>query len=131
MTFNNQNKMSKQKIIYWTSTGLFSLFMIHSAYQYLTAKEMEAAFLHLGFPAYFRIELGIAKFLGAVVLLIPMIPKGFKQFAYAGFAINLISGAIAHASKGDPALYVMLPLVFLVMLIISYVFFEKVSLVSS
>lgn len=117
--------MKTNRIVYWISTGIFSLMMLNSAYQYLTAAEMEAAFVHLGFPDYFRVELGIAKLLGALVLLIPKMPKSFKQFTYAGFVINLISGSIAHSAKNDPVLYILLPLVFLVLLIISYVYYVK------
>ncbi|MFZ4861001.1 DoxX family protein [Sphingobacterium sp. Mn56C] len=118
--------MKTKKIIYWFFTGFFSLFMINSAYQYLTAAQIEAAFQHLGFPPYFRVELGIAKILGALVLLIPKIPKGIKQFAYAGFGINLISGSIAHGSKGDDIIYIFLPLLFLVILAVSYISYEKI-----
>lgn len=118
--------MKTKKIIYWISTGVFSLMMLNSAYQYLTAAEMEAAFQHLGFPEYFRIELGIAKLLGALVLLVPKISREIKQFAYAGFSINLISGFIAHYSKGDATLYILLPFIFFGILVISYIYYDKI-----
>jgi hypothetical protein len=35
------------------------------------------AFVHLGFPAYFRIELSWAKLAGVVVLLVPMVPVNY------------------------------------------------------
>ncbi len=117
--------MKKDKIIYWTATGLFSLMMLNSGYQYLTSPDMEAAFNHLGFPDYFRIELAVAKILGVIALLIPYIPKVFKQFAYAGFTINLFSAAIAHASKGDPAIGIILPFGVLAILATSYIYYEK------
>lgn len=85
------------KIIYWTSTGLFSAAMIFSGYSYLTVPEMAGAFSGLGFTEdYFRIELAIAKTLGALTLIIPFVPKWMKNFAYAGFTINLVSATIAH-----------------------------------
>lgn len=119
--------MKKRKIIFWTATGIFSLMMLFSSYMYLTAEEMKASFEHLGFPDYFRIELAVAKLLGALVLLLPFIPKGFKQFAYVGFTINLISAAIAHASSGDPAQAVVTPLVFLAVLVVSYLYYNKLQ----
>ncbi len=91
--------MKKQTIIYWISTGLFTAFSLFSAYMYLTAPEMKAAFEGLGFTQdYFRYELATAKILGALVLILPMVPKSLKSFAYAGFAINIASAIIAHVS---------------------------------
>jgi hypothetical protein len=58
------------------------------------------AFTHLGFPGYFRVELSCAKLLGVVLLLAPL-PARLKEWAYAGFAINLSSALIAHLSVGD------------------------------
>ena len=55
-------------------------------------------FTHLGFPAYFRVELSWAKLLGVVLLLAP--PR-LKEWVYAAFAINLASAIIAHLSVGD------------------------------
>lgn len=56
--------MKKNTIIYWTSTGIIALMMAFSAYSYLAKPEMAAAFKHLGFPDYLRLELAAAKFLG-------------------------------------------------------------------
>jgi hypothetical protein len=58
------------------------------------------AYTHLGFPDYFRIELALAKLLGAVLLLAPA-PARLKEWAYAGFAITLGSALIAHFAVGD------------------------------
>lgn len=85
------------RILYWTSTGLFSAAMIFSGYSYLTVPEMAGAFSGLGFTeGYFRIELAIAKILGALALILPFVPKWMKNFAYVGFTINLVSAMIAH-----------------------------------
>lgn len=119
--------MKKEKIIFWITTGIFSLMMLFSAYKYLTADEMKAAFDYLGFPDYFRIELAVAKILGVLALLLPFVPQGFKQFAYAGFTVNLISAFIAHASKGDPAQTTIMPLIILVVLAVSYLYCNKLQ----
>ena len=55
---------------------------------------------HLGFPAYFRVELSWAKVLGVIALLAP-VPARIREWAYAGFAITLLSALIAHLSMGD------------------------------
>ena len=88
----------------------------------------EGAFVHLGFPGYFKVELTTAKILGVLALLIPGVPSKVKEFAYFGFGITLISASIAHFGRGDARLSVLFiidPLVFLGFLIVSYFYFEK------
>ncbi len=120
----------KQKVIYWVSTGVFSLMMLFAAYNYFTDEMVKGAFVHLGFPDYFRVELAVAKLLGAAALLIPIVPRAFKHFAYAGFTINLVSAVIAHLSLGDPMSAWMPPLVFLGVLVGSFVSYQKLSATS-
>jgi len=69
--------------------------------------------------------LTIAKILGVLALLIPSIPATFKEFAYFGFAIVLISASIAHFSIGDGMMFVVDPLIFFCVLIVSYAYFRK------
>jgi hypothetical protein len=87
-------------IAWWIVTALFCLQMTFTAYAQLRLPQVAAAFTHLGFPAYFRVELSWAKFLGVVLLLAP-VPARLKEWAYAGFAITLVSALIAHFSVGD------------------------------
>jgi hypothetical protein len=87
-------------IVYWIVTGLFCLQIGFTAYAQLRLPQVAAAFTHLGFPAYFRVELSWAKFLGVALLLAP-VPARLKEWVYAGFAINLASALIAHLSVGD------------------------------
>jgi DoxX-like family len=117
--------MKKNNIIYWSATGLITLMMVFSAYSYITKPEIAAAFKHLGFPDYFRIELAIAKILGAMVLIIPQIPNRIKEWAYAGFGVVFISAAVAHISSGDPASIAVMPVIFFVVLVISNVYLHK------
>jgi hypothetical protein len=88
------------RIAYWAITALFCLQMGFTAYAQLRLPEVAEAFRHFGFPGYFRVELSWAKLLGVVVLLAPA-PVRLKEWAYAGFAINLASALIAHAAVGD------------------------------
>ena len=95
-------KASKGLVIgFWISTALFALQMGFTAYAQLKLPQVAAAFTHLGFPAYFRVELSWAKFAGLAALLIPMVPARIKEWAYAGFAITLVSALIAHLAAGD------------------------------
>ena len=85
---------------FWIVTGLFCLQIGFTAYAQLRLPQVAAAFTHLGFPDYFRVELALAKLLGVLVLLAP-VPARLKEWAYAGFAIVLGSAIIAHLAVGD------------------------------
>ncbi len=85
---------------FWIVTALFCLQMSFTAYAQLRLPQVAEMFTHLGFPAYFRVELSLAKLLGVVLLLAPVAPR-LKEWAYAGFAFNLTSALIAHLSVGD------------------------------
>lgn len=87
-------------IFYWIVTGIFCLQMTFTAYAQLRLPEVAQAFKHFGFPDYFRVELSWAKLVGVLLLLVP-VPSRLKEWAYAGFAINLASALIAHLSVGD------------------------------
>ena len=120
--------MTKNRVIYWIATGIVCAVMVFSAINFNLENPlgpMKGAFRHLGYPDYFRIELTVAKALGVLALLIPGIPSKVREFAYAGFAITLISASIAHFSVGDPLLFVIDPLLFLGALVTSYVYSHK------
>jgi hypothetical protein len=122
--------MTRNRIIYWISTGLVLAVMVFSAVNFNLKNPigpMKGAFVHLGYPDYFRIELTIAKALGVLALLLPRVPSRVREFAYAGFAITLVSASIAHFSVGDPWWFVVDPLLFLFALATSYVYFEKLG----
>jgi hypothetical protein len=116
--------MKTTKIFYWMLTAIVALMMVFSCYSYLTKPEMAAAFHHLGFPDYFRIELAIAKLISAIILLVP-VPARLKEWAYAGLAIVFVSAFIAHTASGDPIANRIMPLVFLGLLAGSYVLYYK------
>jgi hypothetical protein len=85
---------------FWIANALFCLQMSFTAYAELALPQVAAAFTHLGFPGYFRVELSWAKLLGVALLLAP-VPARLKEWAYAGFAIDLASAVIAHLAVGD------------------------------
>ena len=63
----------------------------------------------LGYPPYFLRLLGAAKVLGVVALLIPGRPL-LKEWAYAGFTIELLAALASHlvtgtATHAPPALF--------------------------
>ena len=86
---------------FWISTAFFALQMGFTAYAQLRLPQLADVFTHLGFPAYFRIELSWAKLAGVAALLIPMVPARLKEWSYAGFAFTLASALVAHLAVGD------------------------------
>src|SRR5262244_4265738 len=92
--------LNAETIVYWIVTALFCLQMGFTAYAQLRLPQVAQMFTHLGFPAYFRVELSWAKLLGVLLLLAPVAAR-LKEWAYAGFAITLASALIAHVSVGD------------------------------
>ena len=116
--------MKATKITYWTATVIVAIMMVFSAYSYLSNPEIKQAFQHLGFPDYFRVELAIAKILGAVLLLAPVAVR-IKEWAYAGFAITFISAFVAHTASGDATGMRVAPMIFLVLLVTSYISWHK------
>lgn len=95
------NSSGLVRACFWISTALFALQMGFTAYAQLRLPQVAASFAHLGFPGYFRIELALVKLAGIVALLLPMVPARIKEWAYAGFAITLVSALIAHLAVGD------------------------------
>ena len=118
--------MKATKITYGASTLLIALMMAFSAYSYFTNPMLKQAFQHLGFPDYFRIELAVAKGLGAVLLAIPLYVR-LKEWVYAGFAITFVSAFIAHSASGDPVRYSLMPVMFLIVLAVSYATYHKIQ----
>jgi uncharacterized membrane protein YphA (DoxX/SURF4 family) len=118
--------MKPIKILYWVVTSVFALMMIYSGVLYLTSPEMEQAFTQMGFPSFLRVELGVAKIVGSIVLLAP-VPARLREWAYAGVPINLVSALIAHISLGHPASVAVMPGVFFVALIISYITYNRLK----
>ncbi len=119
--------MKKNTIIFWTSTGIFSLMMFFSAYSYFTNPEIATGFKQMGFPDFFRIELAYAKLIGALALIIPVVPLRVKEWAYAGFGINLISATITHLALGHPTANAVTPLVLLAILVVSNIYLHKIK----
>lgn len=87
---------------YWIATGLFSLVFVAGGVGHLFQLETIAASMEkLGYPAYVMTILGVAKLAGVAVLLAPGLPL-LKEWAYAGFAIDLGGALASHVFVGDP-----------------------------
>lgn len=74
----------------------------------------------------FRVELGIAKVIGSIILLVP-ISYRLKEWAYAGFAITFIFAFIGHLACGDPSTDIIRVIIFSIILIVSYYTYYRIS----
>ena len=114
--------MKRDKIVYWIATGLVAAGMAMSAFMYLSSNpEMMSNFATLGIPKYLVLVLGVAKLLGAIVLLFPVWDR-LKEWAYAGFTFVFLGAAYTHIATGTPWLA---PLIALAILFVSYGFWIK------
>ena len=80
---------------------------------------------HLQYPPYFGNALVVFKVIGALILIIPQIPKRFKELAYAGFLFDFLFAAISHFAIDGMDFQSFFPLIFLGILGVSYVYFQK------
>jgi hypothetical protein len=116
------------KIAYWVLTALFCLMMAFSAFAYLSdVPKVVEGFLHLGYPDYFRHALGVAKILGVICLVVPVVPSTLREWAYAGFVFDLIAAVVSHFSSGDGAGTALAPLVPLLIVLGSQQLWHRTS----
>jgi predicted MFS family arabinose efflux permease len=109
-----------RKVFYWLTTGFLGVMGLFAGFTYLSASQQAVTgFAHVGYPQQLRVLLGIAKPLGAIALLMPGWPR-LKEWAYAGFTFAWSAAVVAHYLADGPAA-ALPPLVFLVVLAVSYV----------
>ncbi len=115
------------KIIFWTTTILIFLFEgVMPLFTFNTELAKEGI-KHLGYPPYFGTALLVFKVLGALILVIPQIPKRVKEWAYAGFAFDFIFATISHSVVDGINFQSFFPLIVLGVLILSYVNYHKLN----
>lgn len=119
--------MKKEKIIFWTTTGLIAL--LEGVMPALTSQTELAkeGIRHLGYPEYFGSALVIFKVLGVLCLVIPQVPKRLKEWAYAGFVFDFIFASISHGAIDGMDFQTFFPLIVLAVLMVSYVYYHKLN----
>jgi hypothetical protein len=121
--------MKKNKIIYWIATiiiilweGVMPLGTLLFAPQYVTAGTKP-----LGYPDYFAYALIICKVLGVIAIAYPKTPAFLKEWAYAGLTFSLIFAFISHACVDKNIGFMVMPLAFLGILAVAYVYDKKIN----
>ena len=120
--------MKKNKIIFWVATiiivlweGVMPLSTILFTPEYVTIGTRP-----LGYPDYFAYTLIIFKVLGVATIAYRGAPRKLQEWAYAGLTFNLIFAIISHAAVDQIIGYILLPLVVLGVLILSYIYNNKI-----
>lgn len=118
--------MKTLKITYWTSTIILSLLFLMNIFMYFTRDpKIVAGIDALGYPLYLLDILGVAKIIGIIILLVPKFPR-LKEWAYAGFVIDLIGAIWSHIAIGDTS-SISFILMFVMILAVSYVAMRKLE----
>lgn len=123
--------MKRVKIIYWSSTIVFVLFMLFSSIpDILMVPEAVQFITHLGYPTYFIPFIGVAKVLGCLALLVPNFNK-IKEWAYAGLVFDLIGAVYSNlmVDGWNNGMLIMLPVFALAFL--SYIYKDKVLVIKT
>jgi hypothetical protein len=117
--------MKKFNIIFWTTTSI--IFLFEGVLSALTMRSPMAieGITHLGYPVYFVTLIGVFKVFGTLALIIPQVPARVKEWAYAGFGIDFLSAAISIAVVDGVGAGIILPILFIGILIASYVSYHK------
>lgn len=93
--------MKLKTVTYWVTTTFVTLIlMISGGMSIVHAAPLMKALKHLGYPDYFANILGAGKAIGLIVFVAPGMPR-FKEWAYAGFSITILSACYSHFSSGD------------------------------
>jgi uncharacterized membrane protein YphA (DoxX/SURF4 family) len=119
-------KMKKINIAYWIITIIFAGFMAFSGIMNIIMEPNGAKLMTDGlhYPAYIIPFLGWAKLLGAIAILVPGFPR-LKEWAYAGFAIDLAGALYSQIATGaKPAEWAFM-FIFFAFLFASYILHHK------
>ncbi|MBL7756865.1 MAG: DoxX family protein [Chitinophagaceae bacterium] len=121
--------MKKQKLIYRISTGLFTLGIAMTIVSSLFPSPEAISFFTaiLDLPAHLLIFTAIAKLLGLLAILMPMVHPRLREWAYAGFVFNLIGAIYVILAAGSSPVDTLFPVLLLILLTISYVYHHKLN----
>ena len=121
--------MKRNNIIFWTATTIIALMeAVMPISTWIFAPEyMTFGTKALFYPDYFAYTLVIAKVLGVIAITYPRTPQLIKEWAYAGLAFSLIFAFISHACVDKNIGYMIMPLAFLGVLAVSYIYNKKIN----
>lgn len=117
--------IKRDKIIFWIPTALLALFELSGAF-FMNSQMAIEGMHHLGLPNWFRWEVSIGHLIGGILLVVP-VNKRIKEWMYVAFGIDFISAFIAYATIDGLVFNTFTPLITLLLLIVSYVYYHKLK----
>jgi len=119
--------MKTNRIIFWVTTTIIFLFEgVMPAFTSQTQMAKEGI-KHLGYPEYFGTAFAVFKVLGTIALIVPMVPKRVKEWAYAGFLFDFLFASISYFCVEGVGFAAFFPLIFLGILAASYTSYHKLN----
>lgn len=118
--------MKAVKITYWITTIALALFILPGIFFMNTPMALEGT-QHLLIPEWLRLEVGIAAFIGGLILLLPIRWWRIREWGYVGLGIVYLTAFVGHmAIDGymNPMSYS--PLVAFAVLLTSYICYHKI-----
>jgi uncharacterized membrane protein YphA (DoxX/SURF4 family) len=111
----------KSKLVgYWVTTGLLALMLLSGGvFDVAQPKQVADVFIHLGYPLYFGVLLGVWKVLGGIAILVPRFPR-LKEWAYAGTFFDLSGAVVSHIACHDSATDILTPVVLIAITVASW-----------
>ncbi|MGO9885200.1 MAG: DoxX family protein [Solirubrobacteraceae bacterium] len=120
-------KPEKLSVLYWGLTALVVLIMGVAGVLMLFRLDGALKVIHhLGYPEYFTTLIGLARLAGAAAVLLP-VPKGLREWAYAGLTFDLLVTIFSILLSGLPPLSIIQPIIILILVLGSYLCWRKRS----
>lgn len=113
-------KFKRLSILYWLLTVLVAVIMGFAGVILLFRLDGSLKVLrHLGYPVYFSTLIGITRLAGSAAILLP-VPKGLREWAYAGLTFDIMATIFSILSSGLPVVSIVQPVIILIALEVSY-----------
>jgi hypothetical protein len=119
--------MKKINVLYWVFTGLFAAAMLFSSIGNVMVDDNSVQLITdmLHFPKYMIPFLGVAKIIGVIGILVPVLPRWIKEWSYAGLFFDLAGATYAIISVAGFHVQQLGMLMFFIPGIFSYIYFHK------
>lgn len=117
-----KEKILNKKGFYFITTGIIAILvgLLGGVMDIVQPQGVIDTAAALGYPIYFFALLGVFKILGAIALFLPKQYDRIRDVAYAGFAFDFVFASFSHYSVNDGIVKIIIPLVFLVILSVSF-----------
>jgi uncharacterized membrane protein YphA (DoxX/SURF4 family) len=119
--------MKVKAILYWTTTALIALEtfagglmdLTHGRTSVVSGMPVVDVVTQLGYPVYVLTILGVLKTPGAIVLVMPRLPR-LKEWAHAGIMFELAGAAASEVTVGNSPSDIAPPLILAAVAIASW-----------